>query len=41
MGLDPQKDLTYQDLLNGGPARPVLDAPLAPLSAHIFELKTP
>ena len=39
MGLDPKKFYTYTDLLNEEEARNSLYITLAPLSAHIFEIK--
>jgi hypothetical protein len=39
MGLTTKKFYTYTDLLAPGEARNALNLTLAPLSAHVFELK--
>ena len=39
MGLSASRFYTYTDLLNGGEPRSTLNLTLAPLSAHIFEIK--
>ena len=39
MGLDPQHQHTYRDLLNGGEAKPGLNVTLEPLSAPVLEIK--
>lgn len=39
MGLDPQRQHTYRDLLNGGEAKPGLNVTLEPLSALVLEIK--
>jgi glycosidase len=39
IGLDPNYQHTYRDLLNGGEAKPNLTLTLAPLSASVLEIK--